>query len=217
MALPLSRVGSRRLFGVLLAVVLVGGSVGIVAAVTADPGPFVGCLADHTNPGSSAVKGQIYNVAKAPTPLAPCVKGDALIAISNAQGPQGPQGIQGIQGPQGLQGDAAALVPATKYFAVPFQSLRHNETFAFNETINVTSIQIGDITAGLKALFPGDVEQSIVINGTLAGGTDQIFLWEGPRTAQLSFVAAVPLTALEVICITPQDDGCDFTLSVVGY
>ena len=81
---------------------LVGASVGIAFAVTSDNGPFTGCLAAKTTSGSPAVKGQIYNIAKSSTtPLAPCVKGDAQIAISNAAGPQGPQGIQGIQGIQG--------------------------------------------------------------------------------------------------------------------
>jgi hypothetical protein len=213
---------SRRLLGVLLAVVLLGGSAGIVAAVTADPGPFVGCLADHTNPGQSAVKGQIYNVAKAPDPLAPCVKGDALIAISNGAGPegpggpQGPAGLQGPAGPQGPQGEPAALIPATKFFNADNTPIASSRAFEFGETINVTSMQIGDVGAGLKELLPGDVHQSIVLYGTLAGGTDRLFLWEGPRTAQLTFAAALPLTAVTALCITPAGE-CDLTFSVVGY
>lgn len=216
MAPSLPIAGPRRLVGALLAVVLLGGSAGIVAAVTADPGPFVGCLADQTNPGQSAVKGQVYNVAKAPDPLAPCVKGDALITISNAAGPQGPVGPQGPAGPQGPQGEAAALLPATKFFNVDQTALGDSETFDFGATINVTSIQIGDMGAGLKALLPGNVQQSIVLYGTLAGGTNRYFLWEGPRTAQLTFPVALPLTALTAICVAPTNE-CDLTFSVVGY
>lgn len=82
---------------------VVVGAGAAAAVTTSDPGPFVGCLASKSNPGSGTTKGQIYNVAKS-GPLAACLKGDTQVAFSNAQGPQGIQGIQGPQGSQGIQG-----------------------------------------------------------------------------------------------------------------
>jgi hypothetical protein len=106
MASSISRFMPRRALSVALALVLVGAAAGIAAAaVTNDPGPFVGCLAAKTTGGSATTKGQIYNVAKsATTPLAACVNGDVQVIFSNAQGPQGIQGIQGIQGTNGTNG-----------------------------------------------------------------------------------------------------------------
>jgi hypothetical protein len=211
----------RRVVGLVLALGLVGGSVGIAAAVTSDNGPFTGCLAAKTTSGSPAVKGQLYNLAKSTTtPLAPCVKGDAQIAISNAQGAQGIQGIQGIQGPQGIQGiegpqgDPAALVPSSKIFAANDQSVDPNHTFAFGETINVTSIMMGDIGAGLRELAGG--QHAVALFGSVPGVAEPVFLWEGPRTAQLSFVSALPLTAITAYCVVGQG-GCNISITAVGY
>ena len=215
-----SRVGSRRLLGVWLAFTLFGASVGIAAAVTSDPGPFTGCLASKTTPGSPATKGQIYNVAKSETtPLAPCVRGDAQIAISNAAGPQGPPGIQGpqgIQGEQGPQGDPAALVPSSKVYSAADDNIPRgdNHLFAFGETINVTSVLMGDPGAGLRVIIGG--QQSVVLVGTSPLEADPVFLWEGPRTAQLSFESALPLTEIRAYCIVGDGD-CGVSLTVVGY
>src|SRR5690349_18706470 len=82
------------------AVLVVAGAGAAAAVTTSDPGPFVGCLASKTNPGSGTTKGTLYNVAKT-APLAACLKGDTQVTFSNAEGPQGPQGIQGPQGSQG--------------------------------------------------------------------------------------------------------------------
>jgi hypothetical protein len=80
------------------------GAGAVVAVTPSDPGPFVGCLASKSNPGSGTTKGQLYNVAKV-APLAACQKGDSQVIFSNAQGPQGPQGSQGPQGLPGEKGD----------------------------------------------------------------------------------------------------------------
>jgi hypothetical protein len=179
-----------------------------VVAVTPDPGPFVGCLANKTNRGSSAVKGQIYNVAKSAV-LAPCVKDDQQITFGNAAGPEGPEGQQGPEGPQGPQGDPAALVPASKFYAT--QEVHASQTFTFGETINVTSILVGDSAAGLKEVAGG--HQSIVLWGFIPGQAEPVFLWEGPRTGQLSFTNALPLDAVMAGCVLPD---CSFWLTVVG-
>jgi hypothetical protein len=106
MASSISRFLPRRALSVALALVLVGAAAGIAAAaVTNDPGPFVGCLAAKTTGGSATTKGQIYNVAKsATTPLAACVNGDVQVIFSNAQGPQGIQGTNGTNGTDGTNG-----------------------------------------------------------------------------------------------------------------
>jgi hypothetical protein len=118
------------------------------------------------------------------------------------------------QGIQGIPGEPAALIPASKVFGVDEQPLSGTKSFAFGQTINVTSIQIGDVGAGLKEILGGT--RSIVLDGTLATGGSSVFLWEGPRTAQLSFGTALPLTGLSATCILPAND-CDITLSVIGY
>lgn len=87
------------------AILLVAVAAGVAGAVTpSDPGPFVGCLATKSNPGSATTKGQLYNVAKG-GPLGVCLKGDTQVTFSNAQGPEGPQGSQGPQGIPGEKGD----------------------------------------------------------------------------------------------------------------
>ena len=61
----LSRLAPRRVVGVVLAFTLVGAAAGIAVADSADPGPFVGCLASKTTTGgTSTSKGQVYNVGK---------------------------------------------------------------------------------------------------------------------------------------------------------
>ncbi len=68
---------------------------GVVAQVTHD-GPFTGCLASNT--------GDVYNVAPATLPLAPCFAGDRLIRFSNGHGPRGANGDPGPAGSNGLPG-----------------------------------------------------------------------------------------------------------------
>lgn len=96
----LSRLGTRRILAIGLAISLTTATTAIVAAVVAsDPGPFTGCLATKTT-----AKGTLYNVAIGSAPTAICAKGDGQITFSNAQGPIGPQGAQGIAGRDGANG-----------------------------------------------------------------------------------------------------------------
>jgi hypothetical protein len=110
--------------GAIVATVLAVG--GLLAATSqASAGPFTGCLASKTASGTSATKGQIYNVAQsATTPLAPCNTGDLVVTFSNAQGPVGPAGpvgpvgavgpigATGATGAAGLTGPAGPVGPA---------------------------------------------------------------------------------------------------------
>lgn len=93
--------GSTRLRVMVVAVagLLVLTSSVVLAISPPSPGPFTGCLS------ANGVKGLIYNVAaSSTTPVRPCLRGDTIIAFSNANGPKGDQGIQGIQGPPGHDG-----------------------------------------------------------------------------------------------------------------
>ena len=83
------------------ALLLIGGTTGVLAVVFNQNGPFTGCL--------STKAGVVYNVAQsATTPLQGCLKADKIITFSNAQGPQGIQGIQGVPGTNGTNGQNGA-------------------------------------------------------------------------------------------------------------
>jgi len=86
-----------RLAVVGAAVLLIGGTSGVLAIVFNQNGPFTGCL--------STSLGVVYNVAQsATTPLHACLKADKVMTFSNSQGPQGIQGIQGVPGQNGTNG-----------------------------------------------------------------------------------------------------------------
>ena len=108
------RVSLRLRFAVLAAVaLLLIGTSAIVAAHSAAPGPFTGCLAAKNVPSSPVLKGMVYNVAQsATTPLAPCSSGDTMVTFSNAQGPTGAAGPAGPKGATGATGPTGASGPA---------------------------------------------------------------------------------------------------------
>jgi hypothetical protein len=83
---------------------------GLLAATNPlNAGPFTGCLASKTANGTTATKGQLYNVAASSTaPLAACNAGDLVVTFSNANGPVGPTGPAGPIGPVGPVGATGA-------------------------------------------------------------------------------------------------------------
>ena len=97
-------------------------------------------------------------------------------------------------------------------FAAIDQSVDPSHTFEFGETINVTSIMMGEIGAGLRELAGGS--NAVTLLGTVPGVEEPVFLWEGPRTAQLSFVSALPLTEITAVCVVGD---CHISITAVGY
>lgn len=118
MSSSIRRFMPRRALSVALALVLVGAAAGIAAAaVTNDPGPFVGCLAAKTTAGSGTTKGQIYNVAKS----APrrWLRASRATSRSSSATPRGRRASRASRAPTGPMARMERRVPRVLPVASP--------------------------------------------------------------------------------------------------